>query len=1072
MNFVKSHSNSKGCGAGVPPLPLLRSHKSRMNGDLDADRTNERGEESGVEEGDERRNKLFPKTHRTMTASPPQIKTYLEEIKTEFLDNNEKQFADYIVCLICLEILQRGVIVSANISDPSKILDAARNAAGKALLDSHSPIPKPVLAGSAVIAGRIAESAVKSYRSSSLKDIGLPKKDLDAAILRCKDVEDERLQGILQVMLYHPVSDSDRKPLQFLLVIAEGYYYRAASFQPDAPPMWKKAWDVVVERRKTESRADIMQNPEAPWEAVVPLENLCRIASSKGNEARVAELSLVLAESALDVSDAPESNDSLGKSLREQFILPFRSILPYDRPEAIKIASNALKKAPAQNSPVENLVLSVLDLRLQMDQEDNEIAEMATMLQTKAVNRGDKVVSAEKIHLIAQHKVLAGIVSDDTILAKATKVRDTICEMLVQSEKDKSSVHHFQQACKLVGGKLCDRLTIRAKSVALSMKNSVEVMARAWQEILSFVVPVLSSLQVQSKWSHTAEEKDRIATVRLFLDSIGSEYKSMLENIACLCPLAEWMSQGMLLEDQVDSETQFDRVTLVLVRDILAILHAEAATSDSIDKGESVVSSSMGINQRRLKKLEVNLACCTNLLALSGNYLGETSRSLAGQAIARLSRLSDDDSTVEADGSGLFCLDFFVCWWGLQRMPWSFCTLPESRIILKRARWAFNVLHEKWGRPMTMLERCLLDLGEADAEGIYFSGGLPVIAKSGYQRVLSEAEQLPNDTVKQLLVAESKAGLAAVRFMQSSRVLLENAERIEGFVQDALHLSMKLLKGGHSRKLYLWTDENTVRASLAFQIAALRQFLANILINNGDETAAAQLLGEAVQDAPADASAASALGTYRLRMMLFGKGSSPVDTKAAHVQLMKAARLDSSRAEPFALLGYWYERMGDKQRAVGCYSKATLLEPSQPVAGRGLLRLAKAETLVSSIEQAINSGSPLSGWAWRVTAAQKAQSEGRDDLAILAYLNCLRCRDVDRPQQEPHGMFYSDPADPCYSTADEKSVILGELATCYRRLGRFTAAIRTFHVAIKEGGDNVLSSIFCGCGQGKNTNHV
>lgn len=1007
-----------------------------------------------------------------MMASVPQIKAYLEEIKKEFLDNDEKEFADCILCLICLEILQRGAIVSPTTQDPSKILDAARDAAGKKILDGNSPIPKPVLAGSAVIGGRIAEAACKSYRSSSLKDTGLFKKDVHAAITRCGDVGDKRLEGILQIMLYQPISENDMKPLQFLLVLAEGYFYRAASFQPDAPPMWKKAWDVAVERHKTERRIDILQNPEAPWEILLPLEQLCRIASSKGNEARVAELSLVLAESALDVSHAPESNDSLGKLLREHFVSPFRSILPCDRSEAIRIASEALKKAvPENTSSMEHLAWFVLDLRLQLEQQENEISEMAKMLHTKGVNRGDTALSLEKYHLAAQQIVLASIVSDDLFLTKAAKVRDLICEALARNDKDDASIYRLRQACQLIGEKVCDRLPIRAKSIALSMKKSVEVMMRAWQEVLSFILPTLSSFQVQSSWSHLSEENDRTAAVRLFLDSTMTEYKSMLENMACLCPLAEWMSQGMLSEDQVDSDSQFDRVMLVLVRDILAVLHSEA-TTDQREKSESVVASSVGIKQRRTKRLEVNLACCSNMLALSGNCLGKTLRSVVDQAIGRLNRLHDNDSSVELDGSGIFCLDFLICWWGLQRMPWTFCTLPESRNIIKRTRRAFNVLQEKWGRPMTLLERCLADLGEADAEGIYFEGGLPVIAKSGYQRVLSEAEQLPNDTVKQLLVAVSTAGLAAVRFMQSSRVVLDKAERVEGFVQDALQLSMKLLKGGHSRKLHLWTDESTVRASLEFQIAALRQFLANILIKNGDEAAAATLLEEAVLDAPDDASAATALGTHRLRIMLFAKEPSPVDAKAAHVQLMKAARLDSSSPDPFALLGYWYERMGDKQRAIGCYTKAVLLEPSQPVAGRGLLRLAKAETLVAPIAQAINTGSPLSGWAWRVTATQKAQKEGRDDLAILAYLNCLRCRDIDRPQHEPHGIFFSDPANPSHATADEKSVVLGELATCYRRLGRFTAAIRTFHVAIEEGGESVLPSIFCGCGQGKKTNRM
>ncbi|GAX23395.1 superkiller protein 3 [Fistulifera solaris] len=1000
-----------------------------------------------------------------MAASVPSMKAYLEEIKKEFLDHEGKQFTDYILCLICLEVLQRGVIVPITSHDPSKIVAAARDAAGKTLLDQHSSIPKPVLAGSAVIAGRLAEAACQFYQANFLKDMGAFKKDVQSAITRCGEVNEKRLAAILQIVLYQPVSENDAKVMQFLSVLAEGYYYRAASFQPDAPPMWKRAWDVAVERHKTERRSDIWQNPETPWEIVVPLEQLCRIASSKGNEARVTELSLTLAESALDVSHAPESNDSLGKLLREQFIAPYRSIVPGDRSEALQLASDALQKA-ANASAVEQFAWSVLDVRLQLEREENEIAETAKIMHTKAVHRGEKPLTLEKYHMIAQQQVLGSTASDDSILKKAAHIRDKIFVALLQTDKDEASILRFRQACSFIGENFCDRLTMRAKSISISKKMSNEVMLQAWQDVLGFIFPIFDFIRSQSTWSHTSKEIDRIAAVKLFLDSTIVEFKTMIENIAYLCPLAEWMSQGMISENEVESDYHFDRVMLVLVRDTLVFLHAEA-TADHIEKGESVVASSVGIKQRRLKKLEVNIACSTNMLALSGIFLGETPRSLVDSAINRISSLPDDDTCMELEGSGILCLDFFICWWGLQRRPWMFCTLPESRTITKRARRAFNVLQESWGRPSTLLERCLLELGEADAEGIHFSGGLAVTAEAGYQRVQNEARGLCNDTLKELLVAVSTAGLAAVRITQLSMAVLV-AERVASFVQnfrESLQLCMKLLKDGASCKVHMWTNENEVHKSLDYQVAALRQFLANVLIESGDEAAATELLEAAVQDAPNDASAATALGTFRLRIMLVSKDSSATETKIAHVQLMKAARLDSSKSDPFALLGYWYETHGDKQRALRCYTKAALLDPSQPVAGRGLLRLAQADSLLSSIEEAVNTGSPLSGWAWRVIATRKAQDEGKDDLAILSYLNCLRCRDVDCPQNEPHGMFYSDPTKPCCAPSIEKSVILGELANCYRRLGRFTASIRTFRVAIEEGGEHVLPSIYCGCGQ-------
>jgi len=47
--------------------------------------------------------------------------------------------------------------------------------------------------------------------------------------------------------------------------------------------------------------------------------------------------------------------------------------------------------------------------------------------------------------------------------------------------------------------------------------------------------------------------------------------------------------------------------------------------------------------------------------------------------------------------------------------------------------------------------------------------------------------------------------------------------------------------------------------------------------------------------------------------------------KKAQQQLLRAAKLDSTQANPFSLLGIWYEIHDDVKRAIGCFSKALAL---------------------------------------------------------------------------------------------------------------------------------------------------
>jgi len=96
---------------------------------------------------------------------------------------------------------------------------------------------------------------------------------------------------------------------------------------------------------------------------------------------------------------------------------------------------------------------------------------------------------------------------------------------------------------------------------------------------------------------------------------------------------------------------------------------------------------------------------------------------------------------------------------------------------------------------------------------------------------------------------------------------------------------------------------------------------------------------------------------------------------------------------------------------------------------------------------------------------------GENDLGAVALLKALRCRDIDQPQNEPMADFFSADGLSKQKSGDylgkEKAESWSELAFCYRRLGRYTAAIRGFYSSIEAAGDNVTGPVLCACAEGE-----
>ena len=102
---------------------------------------------------------------------------------------------------------------------------------------------------------------------------------------------------------------------------------------------------------------------------------------------------------------------------------------------------------------------------------------------------------------------------------------------------------------------------------------------------------------------------------------------------------------------------------------------------------------------------------------------------------------------------------------------------------------------------------------------------------------------------------------------------------------------------------YIGRSKEAPYLSNRFLLSVSRQLVADTLLRALCPLDARSFLEAAVQDAPMDADAAFALGAFQLRMSLFAENRNPDVVKAAQIHFSKAEKLDSTRSNPFALLG-------------------------------------------------------------------------------------------------------------------------------------------------------------------------
>jgi tetratricopeptide (TPR) repeat protein len=999
-----------------------------------------------------------------MTTPPAKIKAFLATIKETVLDAEECSLQECYMTLLRLEILQRGVLVDEK--DPSKILDAVQSTAGKAVIEGS--VPKQILAGSAVMAGRCAEKAVQEMilKGRTLENI------FDAALVksakdRCDEVQEERLKILLH--LATPAADDESPVIRQsqLLLIAEGFYYRAAFFQPDVQPMWKRAWDVIRDRKRAilqqQSGSDVDASKDAEaasWEAATALTNLRGITFMKGNSKRAAELSLLLAESLLD-APTQEQNKAFQPTI-QAFVAEFRPTEPLSADKRVKEATAALNDSSFEGvelSEDDAFLRAVLKLRIEFASEESDIELQAQEELDLAKNRGKVGVTIVKLRSTVRRKKLAGSVEDSPLDASAQALRDAL---LVEPLPDVSAerTYRVHLGYALIS-QYINRQRDLTQAIALAEKGK-DKSGRCWLSLAAFVEPILSAFQKKIGWDSIGDHDSRVGCIKAFLDTSSPiEEKEMLEAAAVVVPSIEWMCCARNQNKLVLSLT-----LLSFTQDVLSVVSNKARKKFKELSSLSVVKSALEAGEQDLLILESALSTTRVLLVLG---TGGSGRSIVVAAVTR----SDKADSGRLDGEfGSAFLEFLVSWSGIHQSPWQFCRLSEARKQVRKARACLERATSDWGRSASPLETILLDLGEADVEGTCFTGGMIGDARRLYEQVLDAVDQFSElkSVHRDLIRSRCYSGLATLALNHPGSEEFDSVGEVGKEPDDIARMGLDLLQelslGSEVSPFSLWGSQNATESAIRSQVAKSRQLIADALIRRGSATEAQKFLEDAVQDAPADSGAAFAFGAFRLRMMFFGGERSSVSDKAAQVQLLKAAKLDSSKAGPFALLGFWFESLQDMKRATGCYLKALLLEPGHPVAGRGLLRLKDPDALKAIFDDAINSDSSFNGWAWRAVGLQKALMEDEDELAIVSLLKALRSRDIEHPEAESLAIFFSSPTQP-QLTSTEMVEVSAELAACYRRLGRYTAAIRTFHAAIERAGEEAPSSLLCACAQCK-----
>jgi len=1048
-----------------------------------------------------------------MSIDGKKVKLHIGQIKEAIDDNTSESLLKCFRLLLIAEISQRGIIVPLDSSD-DKLLQAIISTAGKTLLDENQ-VKSPLIAGAAVVSAMVAQKCSDIAFANESHITILNKETWTGAFQRCQDVNDNRLLSLLKIatesaIAKESLSIGNMEGVALLLQrIAFGNNLRASSFsKPDQPPMFKRSLDSClknqntlrclldkVDDKKNDGQiqiADIFKDDHEAYysqDLILPLENLIRIAESKNNVKRVAELSMRLAQSYIgsegdsSVSEVlAECGYQLWKDINVSAVDAYNT-KPSKGASSIELVMKAkglldtVDVSTFDNASDVTLItlFKLLQVRVEFELEDTLVKAIGDQRHVAARNRSGlsagKVTRNELEGQVRRQLVTGTLPAEEAEgetmdYDKCTLdiVAVALCEQFLSFSADEMS-----QISQCLLDEMCvgierqiDRLVLRAQSVALALvkKKNRDAVFEAWDSVLGFIDPLVNSVAERGN-SLTASQ----------IKTMSKAHQSVLVSAMEAVLVYSWMTaeQSTVRTTLVRTSTKFLTAMLKLLkeREEEEKKHREAIEG-------KVVSTSRSSKSRLQLRLEVSCraARCHLLLSSIGSE-----KDVTAQDANQIQRITEE--SIKLAGSqlrskllphlnakfGVPFLQFLATWAGLHGSPWSYYNISQARTVIRYVRSGIKDALKIWGRKLSHLEEIVSDIGEADSECGVLSGGMSIIAGKLYITSLEKLSKGQSDPMQSLLRAHCIASLTRLQLVGP----IDNTEdkklqKCEDETKASMTKLSDLLKPiGSTPYFYVWREECSLSSSIAYHISMKRQLIAELLLHSSRQDEAQSFLEDAIKASPQNYEVAFAYGAFLLQMALYdGGGSDSGLSKLAQVQLLKSAKLNTTKAGPFALLGIWYELRGDNKRSVGCFSKALLMDPTHPVAGRGMLRAKSTSDASTLLNNALDMGIFQNGWAWKASGDSNALVEGDDERAVICYQQALRARDIGNPKQHRLNIFFALPKD-ITSGVNECGNTWASLGGCYRRLGKHSASVRAFQAAHDINPDDL--SFFCSWAQ-------
>jgi hypothetical protein len=456
-----------------------------------------------------------------------------------------------------------------------------------------------------------------------------------------------------------------------LLTIAEGSYYRAASFQPEAPLLWKRAWETHGERARLQQADDPPPQYES-WGSIPALDALRRIIQSKGNTKRAAELAIRLAGAWLDAarltsqppSSAPET---LTVQIEKTFVEAYRSISAetLEAKKCVTRARGCLADVSSSEalSPEDDLVRTILTLEVAHMHRQVNVDYMCKEMQQQAKNRSSKSPSGQ-LEEKAREKVYLSMLEDTKSLHSLDDVAHGLLQLTFANQvASPSRLAAFSTLCQF----LVDQ---REFVLALQKSGQPEqsVIQEAWLRLGQFVT---SCLRMYTSLSSREEVQQHLQS------SSSLAEKDFLQEISHLVCQIAWMTFSSHVTKNMN--LPFSEADFGFVHYVAAELSQEKGKQVEKSKA-SAVSSSSSSDERQYQRLRAAAFAAKCWMLFHQESL--VSSTILQVTTELLSLSTPSLVEVDADHGAIF-LGTLLTWSGFFRSAWEFCILPEARALTR-----------------------------------------------------------------------------------------------------------------------------------------------------------------------------------------------------------------------------------------------------------------------------------------------------------------------------------------------------------------------------------------------------